>query len=273
LAVPRTGDELERFGEAWNGMLDRLSGSVEKMRRFTADAAHELRTPIAIIRSTAELAVRRERDSLSYRSALATIGEEARNLSDLVADLLWLARNDAGSVQYNLENVNLPEVLTDVCRSIQPLASARDIALTTDIQINPDHFIVADRSAIRRVVLILLDNAIKFTRASGTVGVFASDRDGSCVIEIRDNGVGIAAEDLPFIFDRFYTSDRARSGSGVGLGLSIARAVAEAHGGRIEVESQAGSGSTFRLVFQSRETAQPAATPGRSDVKPVSIIG
>jgi heavy metal sensor kinase len=267
LPVPRTGDELERFGEAWNRMLDRLAESVEKMRRFTADAAHELRTPIAIIRSTAELALRRDREAETYRTALTTIGEEARSLSDLVADLLWLARNDAGSLKYNFEDIGVPEFIESVCRSAQPLASARNIVLGTDILADGDCYIRADRSAFRRVILILLDNAIKFARPSGTVDVRVFRQDNSCVVEVQDNGVGIAPENLPLIFDRFYTSDRARNNSGFGLGLSIAKAIMQAHDGRIEVQSMANLGSSFRLVLPCTEgiPATSACSPALPD--------
>jgi heavy metal sensor kinase len=249
LIVPRTGDELERFGEAWNRMLDRLSISVEKMRRFTADAAHELRTPIAIIRSTAELALRRERDPDAYRTALANIGEEARSLSDLVADLLWLARNDAGFLKYNFEDIPIGEFIIGACRSLQSLALAQDVSLKADIKVAAECSIHADRSALRRVVLILADNAIKFARPGGTVDVRVLRRAGDCLVEVWDDGVGISAEDLPFIFDRFYTSDRARNNSGSGLGLSIAKAIVEPHHGHIEVESATGAGSCFRVVL------------------------
>jgi heavy metal sensor kinase len=248
LIVPKTGDELEHLGEAWNHMLDRLSNSVEKMRRFTADAAHELRTPIAIIRSTAELALRRDRDAADYRTALTTVGEEARNLSDLVADLLWLARNDAGSVKFSLEPVSAADLVTDVCRSIEPLATAREIQLTTRIA-DETLTILADRTALRRVVLILLDNAIKFSRREGTIEVRSASLENSTIIEVKDSGVGISSEDLPFIFDRFFTSDRSRNTAGVGLGLSIAKAIVDAHGGRIDVRSEFGAGSSFTVTL------------------------
>src|SRR5262249_47758726 len=144
------------------------------MKRFTADAAHELRTPIAIIRSTAELALRRDRDSQSYRAALTTIGEEARNLSDLVADLLWLARSDAASVTYHVEDVRIVEVLREVIQSAEPLASARPVVMSLDVDIDRGCQIRADRSALRRVILILVDNAIKFSRPNETVTVRVS---------------------------------------------------------------------------------------------------
>jgi two-component system, OmpR family, heavy metal sensor histidine kinase CusS len=249
LPVPRTGDELERFGEAWNRMLGRVANSVEGMRRFTTDAAHELRTPVAIIRSTAELALRRDRDAVAYRTALATIGEEAVHLSELVADLLWLARNDAGSVKFNFEDVEMAEIVNSVWRSIKPLAHVREIALRTELQISPDLKVCADRGALRRVLLILADNAIKFTPAGGTVTIRLRAFNESCLLEVVDSGAGIAAEDLQFIFDRFYCGDPARNKSGFGLGLSIAHAIIKAHGGRIGVQSVAGGGSSFQIAL------------------------
>ena len=249
LPVPRTGDELERFGEAWNRMLDRLATSVEKMKRFTADAAHELRTPVSIIRSTAELALKRDREPTAYQSALATIGEESVHLSQLVADLLWLARNDAESIKYSFEDATIAEVIDSVFPSMEPLASARQIVLRTEINLDPAQTVHIDRSALRRGIMILGDNALKFTPSGGTVLIRASARDQSCVFEVRDEGPGITPEDLPYIFDRFYTSDRSRNTSGFGLGLSIAKAIVEAHSGQIKVQTIAGKGSSFEIIL------------------------
>src|SRR5262249_22880815 len=154
---------------------------------------------------------RRDRDAAAYRTALVTVGDEARNLSDLVADLLWLARNDAGSVKYNFESVRVTDLIGSIFGSLLPLAEARGITLQTNIAADPDSCAHADRTALRRVILILLDNAIKFTGSGGTVEIRAGQTAGSTIVEVYDNGAGIPPEDLPFIFDRFYQSDRARS--------------------------------------------------------------
>jgi heavy metal sensor kinase len=249
LLIPKTGDELERLGEAWNRMLERLATSVDKMKRFTADAAHELRTPVSIIRSTAELALRRDRDAAAYRMALVTVGEESVHLSALVADLLWLARNDAESIKYNFEDVRVTEILDRVLPSIGPLASARQITVRTEINLDSTHIANVDRSALRRVIMVLLDNAIKFTPSGTTVLLRAFVRDRFCILEVRDEGPGITLEDLPRIFDRFYTCDRSRNTSGFGLGLSIAKAIVEAHGGHIEVHTVEGKGSSFEVIL------------------------
>ena len=253
LTVPDTGDELQHLGNAWNKMLDRLGQSVEQMRRFTADAAHELRTPIAIIRSTAELGLRRERDSAGYRAALAGIGEEARNLSGLVADLLWLARNDAAQVTFNFETFDVTDLIRSVCRSVEPLAATDQTNLEVQIQNENECDIHGDPGAVRRVLVILMDNAIKFSRPGGQVKVRTARHDDYCIVEVQDFGAGIANEDLPHIFDRFYSSDRARNKSGFGLGLSIAQAVVEAHRGRIEVASVLGEGSCFRILLPATD--------------------
>jgi signal transduction histidine kinase len=183
------------------------------MRRFTADAAHELRTPVAIIRSTAELALRRDRDAAAYQASLTTIDEEAIYLSELVGDLMWLARNDAGSVNYHFEDVRVAEVIGSVCRAVEPLAHARQSVLRTEIRIDAGLTVRADRGALRRAVLILADNAIKFTPIGGIVAIRALAQDGLCRLEVQDSGAGIASEDLPFIFDRFYRGDPARNSS------------------------------------------------------------
>jgi signal transduction histidine kinase len=262
LPVPKTGDELERFGEAWNRMLGRLAASVEKMKRFTADAAHELRTPVAVIRSTAELALRRDRDSAAYRNALGTIAETSVHLSELVSDLLWLARNDAHSINYVFEEVNIYDLIDSVLRSMAALAIAKEIALRTEFSLGPQQTVRVDRSVLRRCVMILADNAVKFTPPRGIVLIRTCFRDGCCVIEVRDDGPGIAPEDLPYIFDRFYTGDRSRNQSGFGLGLSIAKAAVEQHGGRIDVTTVAGEGSSFEILLPATRPQVSAKISG-----------
>jgi heavy metal sensor kinase len=244
LDVRPTGDELERLGVAWNTMLDRLAGSVQRMKRFTADAAHELRTPIAIIRSTAELALRRERDSASYRNALSGIQQETVHLSRLVEELMLLARYDADAPRLELENVHVDEAVRDACRAVTPLAEERGIRL--EIETEQAGWIVrGNRLEFRRLLLILLDNALKFTPPNESVRAVVARGAGGPRIEIHDRGRGVAEEHIEHIFERFYRGDTARTSPGFGLGLSIAKAIVEANQGSIGIAWTGSNGSCF----------------------------
>jgi heavy metal sensor kinase len=249
ISVPRTGDELQRMSETWNEVLERLEGSVKRIRQFTADASHELRTPIALIRATAELALRRERAPEEYRNSLRSIESEAEQMTALTESLLVMARADSNGFQMTLAPTDLNTIVTHVIGQHQALADEKGIRLKTESSGLPA-LAHADGPAIHRLLLILLDNALKHTPSGGTVTVAAHKSDGSVLLSVADTGEGIAPDDLPHIFERFYRSDPARaggSGSGFGLGLSIAQAIAQAHGTRIRVESPPGAGALFTV--------------------------
>jgi heavy metal sensor kinase len=254
LVVRSTGDELERLAVAWNTMLDRLGGSVQQMKRFTTDAAHELRTPTAIIRSTAELALRKERDSESYRNALSGIQQETIHLTRLVEELMYLARYDTGFPDADREDVSVEEAVRDACRAVAPLAEERSISIEIRIE-EPGRSVQVKRVAFRRLLLILLDNALKFTPSKRSVRVVVASKNGRSRIEIHDQGGGIAQEHMEHIFERFYRADPARTSAGFGLGLSIAKAIVEAHDGVIGVDSSEGIGSRFYVELPSWRNA------------------
>ncbi len=247
LEVSKTGDELERLGVTWNEMLARLDNAVQRMRQFTADASHELRTPISIIRTTAELALRRERDPGEYRKALDNVRCEAEWMTRLAEDLLLLARADAGTLKLRSERVQVDQLAATVAGETAPMAEVRGIALHTqfgadDAQVN------GDGSALHRLLTILLDNAVQHTPPDGTIAIETSADAGRVAIAVRNTGEGIRAEDLPHIFERFYRGDPARTRqNGAGLGLAIARSIAQAHGAEIEVESEPGQGAVFSV--------------------------
>jgi len=236
LVVRPTGDELERLGIAWNKMLDRLAVSVQQMKRFTTDAAHELRTPISIIRSTAELALRKDRDAASYRAALSGIQEETVHLTRLVEELMCLARYDAGAPGADREDVFVDEAVRSACDAVKPLAEERGVRLRAQID-EPGWSVQMDRMAFRRLLLILLDNALKFTPANSAVHVRVGRKNDCARIEVHDQGGGIAEEHLNHIFERFYRADGARTSPGFGLGLSIAKAIVDMNNGVIGVEA------------------------------------
>jgi len=244
LPVPATGDELADLTEVLNMMLERLEGAVKTLSQFVADASHEFRTPLAVIHTTAELALRRARSPDAYRDSLQEIAVEAERMTVLVEGLLMLARSDAGVADMPLSPLDLSEVLSDV------LAEMRSLAEFKRIQLRPSLaklVISGNRPALHRAFLVLLDNALKYSLEGGEVMVTLSDSS----IQIKDFGAGISSEDLPHIFKRFYQADRARSQGGYGLGLSLAETIVKAHGGSIEVSSVLGEGSTFRVVLSA----------------------
>jgi heavy metal sensor kinase len=248
LKVPKSGDELQRLSETLNGMLERLEAAFKRITQFTADASHELRTPLALMRTTTEVSLRTSSTVSEYREAQAQTLEELEKTSALVEKLMLLARADAGVETLKREPVNLVNILREACRDGRILAETKRIAFREEIA---DGSVVVDGDprALHRLFLILIDNAVKYTPPGRLITVSLTRSDEFAVAEVRDTGIGIAAEDLPHIFERFYRADKARSREvgGVGLGLSIARWEAEAHGGEIEVESEPGQGSVFQV--------------------------
>jgi two-component system heavy metal sensor histidine kinase CusS len=251
LEVRPTGDELERLGETWNEMIGRLDSAVQRMRQFTADASHELRTPIAVIRTTAELALRRERSPSEYRHALENVQREAEWMTQLAEDLLLLARSDSGTLMLRSETVDVDELAREVSRETMPMAELRGIAVRTQLAACDGH-LHGDRRALHRLLTVLLDNAVQHTPPGGTIEIETGVGGGRIAIVVRNSGEGIKSEDLPHIFERFYRGDPARSRqNGAGLGLAIARSIAKAHSAEIEVESVPGEGAVFSVKFNA----------------------
>ena len=248
LAVPQSRDELQHLSETLNGMLERLEAAFQRITQFTADASHELRTPVALMRTTAELSLRKPRPEAEYREALTQILRELETTSALIEKLMLLARADSGVEALQFAAVDLAENLRQACRQGHTLAQGKQISFQEQIANGPV-VVEGDAHALQRLFLILIDNAVKYTPAEGRVTASLTDTNGFAVAEIRDTGIGITAVDLPHIFERFSRADKARSREmgGVGLGLSIARWMAEAHGGAIEIDSTPGQGSVFRI--------------------------
>jgi heavy metal sensor kinase len=248
LAVPHTGDELERLADTLNDMLDRLEGAFLRITRFTADASHELRTPVSVIRTGAELALRKQRPEQEYRESLAQILHESEKVSQMIDQLLVLARADSGPAVLPLTRTNLREPLIDACAEASPLAEAKQQIFSENVPLE-SLWVRGDPSSLERLFLILLDNAVKYTPNGGKIDVHLNADGGFAVAEIRDTGVGIAPEHIPHVFDRFYRVDpsRARESGGTGLGLAIGHWIAEAHHGEIRVASQSSKGSSFQV--------------------------
>jgi signal transduction histidine kinase len=261
LPVPQTGDELARLTEVLNTMFARLESAVKTLSQFAADASHELRTPLAVIRTTAELALRRARTPESYRDSLQEVAAEAERMTRLVEELLILARTDAATAEMPLAAVDLREVLTEVCDEMRSLAEMRQIRIETAFgasHAGATAIVAGNRPALHRLFLVLLDNALKFSRSGGEVILKVESSESRVAVSIQDFGAGISESDLPNIFQRFYRTDRARTGGGHGLGLSLAKSIARVHGASIEVRSTEGVGSRFEVSFAIRD-ARPVA--------------
>jgi len=251
LPVANERSELGRLARTFNDLLARLDLSFEQQRRFMADASHELRTPVAIVCGESEVALSQKgRSAEEYRESLAILHDEGRRLTRVVEDLFTLARADAGQYRSEFVNFYLDEAAGECVRAVRSLAARRGVELHYQDSVGELPF-RGDEGLIRRMILNLLDNAIKFTPKGGRVRVELGREGAACAIRITDTGRGIPAEAQPRIFERFYRADRARSrdgeagGSGAGLGLSIASWIAETHGGRVALERSDPTGSTF----------------------------
>jgi heavy metal sensor kinase len=240
-----TGDELQRLSDTLNEMLDRIEKAFLRVTQFTADASHELRTPISLIRTEAELALRRSRGEAEYKESLRAILLEAERTTAIVEQLLVLARADSGRETLQMETLDFSKILLDAQESWRQVAEIRNLQFSTSIA--PDILVEGDATALGKLVGLLLDNALKYTPSPGSVELSLERTEGNAVLMVRDSGPGIATEEQVKIFERFYRADKARSRKegGVGLGLAIAKWIVTQHRGTIAVRSEVGAGSTF----------------------------
>jgi heavy metal sensor kinase len=248
-----TKDELGRLAATLNEMIGRLEKTFQRQKQFTSDASHELRAPLAVIEAESSLALQKERPSSDYQRSLEIISQESKQMSSLIDQLLTLARADAGKEQWNFTELNLGKLITNLSTDVEILCQEKGLSFQLG---QPQDLVVkGDEARLRELFMNLLDNAIRYTPAPGTVSVSLRREGQMAVVAITDTGIGIPAEDIPFIFERFYRVDKSRSRAegGSGLGLAICKHIVEAHGGKIEAESQVGAGSTFsvRLPLQS----------------------
>jgi heavy metal sensor kinase len=243
-----TGDELQRLSDTLNEMLDRIEVAFQRITQFTADASHELRTPVSLIRTEAELALRRSRGEAEYKESLRHILLEAERTTALIEQLLSMARADSGRETLHFDLVDLRQTLRSVVDGWQQVATIRNLQFSSNLDA-PDFSVMGDETLLRRLADILLDNALKYTPSPGSVHLSLELQGESAVIRVQDSGFGIPEEEQGKIFERFYRVDKARSRAhgGAGLGLAIAQWIVAQHGGSIQVESQAGQGATFRV--------------------------
>jgi heavy metal sensor kinase len=242
-----TKDELGRLAATLNEMIGRLEKAFQRQKQFTSDASHELRTPLAVIEAESTLALQKERPSSDYQQSLETISQESKQMSSLIDKLLTLARADAGKEQWNFAEVDLGKLINNLSTDVEVLCQEK--GLSFQLGQTQDLVVKGDEARLRELFMNLLDNAIRYTSAPGTVSLSLRREGQMAVVAITDTGIGIPAEVIPFIFERFYRvgKSRSRAEGGSGLGLAICQHIVEVHGGKIEVESQMGAGSTFSV--------------------------
>jgi len=248
LGVPPRDDELGQLARAFNGLVARLRAALQTQRQFMADASHELRTPVSVVRTAAEVTLSRDhRDEAEYREALTMAGAQARRLGTLVEDMLVLARADAGGYPLRPVDLYLDDVVDECRRAVEVLAADRGITVTStgaaDVPVR------GDEELLRRLLVNLLQNAVQHTPKGGAVSVDVSPNGARVYVRVKDSGSGIAEADQSRIFDRFVQLDPSRRADGTGLGLTIAKWIAEAHQGSLSLESSGPGGSTFCVVL------------------------
>lgn len=267
LAVQFVDDELGRLAAAFDGMIDRLEQAFQRQRRFTSDAAHELRTPLAIIRSQVDVGLSRPREPAYYARVLTSVREESERLGRLTESLLLLARADTGQPLAFAE-VDIEELVAEVGARFAP--RARERAIQLEVMLGHTNAVRGDATWLTQLLLNLLDNALRHTPPGGRVTLTLEPVPGGALLKVADSGDGISPEHLPHLFERFYRADQARTGlaGGAGLGLAICDWVARAHGGRLEVESAVGKGTVFSLRLPESASRDSTAYPEQPE--PVS---
>ena len=247
LPVPPTGDELEALSVALNKMIARIEHSFRHINRFTADASHELRTPLTVLRGELEAIARRPKLDDDVRETVGSALEETERLAKIVESLLSISRLDAGEALSKAERFDLAELAASTAEQMRLLADDKRVDLRCDVPSRVE--VEGDPGRLKQVVVNLLDNAIKYTGDGGKVDLTVSTMNGNAVLEVSDTGIGIPAQSITHVFERFYRVDKARSRQmgGTGLGLSIVHAICKSHGGRVRAESIEGQGSRFTV--------------------------
>ena len=252
-------EELARLSTTLNAMLVRLERNFLSLRRFTADASHELKTPLTVLRAGVERAITHPSATPELMEVLEETLVEVNRMTEIVDSLLTLARVDEGRAPLHLEPTDLRDLLGEIAETASILGEHSSVEVSVEI---PEWPLVLplDRARVRQLLLNLLTNATKYTRKGGSVTITCTEEADSVVVKVADTGVGIAAGDLPHVFDRFWRADAARSRTGqrpgTGLGLAICQWIAEAHGGSIEVQSRRGKGTTFTVSLPRVNLAQ-----------------
>lgn len=244
---PSSGDEVARLGQTLNAMLARLQSAFERERQFSSDVSHELRTPIAVIRSQCDYCLSPQASEADRQEGLEAIQRQADRMSQMVSQLLLLSRAENGRFVPQMETVDLSQLCQMCLLEDGPAAQAVQVSL--EEAITPDLTLQGDETLLLRLVTNLLSNAVRYNKPGGQVRLSLKPQDRSLVLQVQDTGQGIAPEELPKIWDRFYRGDASRSSEGSGLGLSMVQWIAQVHHAQVQVESQPGQGSCFTVTF------------------------
>jgi two-component system OmpR family sensor kinase len=257
LPVSHTGDEVEDLGEAFNGLLVRMQSSYDRQRSFTGEASHQLRTPLTAILGQIEVALRRERDAVTYRETLETVQRQSGNLHRIVESLLFLARADGSTQPENMESIDLVIWIEEFIERMDGDATGQ-VRLESDT--NDPIWVAAQTVLLNQLVQNLVDNGIKYGGPQSPVTVRLSRRDQTVTLAVEDQGPGIAEKDLPHVFEPFYRSSDVRKAGlgGHGLGLAVARHIATAHGGSLDAQNLPDGGAQFILELPLSDTDSPA---------------
>lgn len=239
-------DELGRLAQTFNAMISRLKDSFQRINQFSIDVSHELKTPLTILKGETELALRKDRTNEEYKRYMESNLEEIDRMSRIIDDLLLLSKAETKDINMNLEKIDLRDLLADVCLNMKLFGENKGVEVV--VRELEDIRIMGDELKLRRMITNVVENGIKYGSSGGHVTVSSYKQNGFACIDVRDDGPGIAGEDIEYIFDRFYRADRSRKrASGSGLGLSISKWIAEVHKGTIEVESRPAAGSLFTI--------------------------
>ncbi len=251
IPVFKVQDELGQLALTFNEMMNRLENSFAQMRQFSSDASHELRTPLTVLKGQNELALSKLREPEEYQEVIVSNLEEINYMSKVLEDLFILSRSDENQINLNYKPIDLRDLVDEVCRHAEILAGDKDIRII--IAFLESVIINGDEVRLRQMIWNILHNGIKYTKPKGELKISLQDEGESALLTLQDTGIGIPEKDLPFIFDRFYRVDKARSRDegGSGLGLSICQHIAEAHKGKITVESKPGVGTRFKIRIPS----------------------
>ncbi len=253
---PKVEDEIGQLAKTFNKMMNRLENSFAQVRQFSSDASHELRTPLTVLRGQNELILNKPRTPEEYQEVIFSNLEEISYMSKVLEDLFTISKSDENQIQMDCKHIDLKQVIEEVCKHGQILADEKDIkiilAFLEPVLIN------GDMVRLRQMISNLLHNAIKYTQPGGEIKISLENQKENAFLTVQDTGIGIPEEHVPLIFNRFYRVDKSRSkeDGGSGLGLSICKHIIEAHKGKIEVESQPGVGTKFKIYFPKIPTSK-----------------
>ena len=242
--------ELKPLAKSFNVMLGHLEAAFLRQREFLSDASHELRTPTSVIKSLCDVTLRKPREASEYKEAIGSINDASKKMSGIIERILQASRLESKTFQMNMKKVELSEVLQDIVTLITPSANERGVTITLD---EWNGTVIGDHERLTEAFVNIIENAVKYTTSGGSVSISVDDTSQYAVVRVEDTGIGISSEDRDVIFERFYRVDKSREAvPGTGLGLSIVKAIIEAHHGKLEVESEEGKGSCFKVFLLKR---------------------